>query len=146
MNPVQIAILALAILGIADSAHLFYEHLGHDVICIGSGCSIVDESIYSEVFGIPTSVMGLVGYVIIFALSWAGFRLGTPAREWVHAAIYGFALVGVLYSGYLTYLELFVIHAICTWRVVSAVIITTIFVLAVIGLRRGLRLSPQATP
>ena len=81
MNPVQIAILALAILGIADSAHLFYEHLSHDVICIGGGCSIVDESIYSEVFGIPTSVMGLVGYVIIFALSWAGFRLGTPARE-----------------------------------------------------------------
>jgi len=134
ISSIQIAILALTLLGIADSAYLLYEHLGHDVICIGSGCSIVDDSIYSEMFGIPMSVMGLVSYLIIFALSWAGFRLRNLAREWVHAAIYGFALVGLLYSGYLTYLELFVIRAICTWCVVSAAIITAVFILAVVRL------------
>lgn len=134
ISSIQIAILALTLLGIADSAYLLYEHLGHDVICIGSGCSIVDASIYSEVFGIPMSVMGLVAYVVIFALSWAGLRLRNPAREWVYSAIYGFALIGVLYSGYLTYLELFVIRAICTWCVVSAAIITAVFILAVVRL------------
>lgn len=148
MNSIRVAILGLALLGIADSAYLFYEHLGHEVICIGSGCSIVDDSIYSEVFGVPTSVMGLVGYTItiIFALSWAGLRLRNPAREWAHAAVYGLALVGLLYSGYLAYLELFVIRAICTWCVVSAVLIAAISILAVIGLRRGPLPSPRAAP
>jgi len=44
--------------------------------------------------------------------------------------------VGVLFTGYLTYLELFVIHAICRWCVGSAVIITAIWVVAVMAMRR----------
>jgi len=61
---IKIAILALTLLGIADSVYLFYEHLGHAVVCVGGGCSIVDASIYSEVSRVPTSVIGLVGYAI----------------------------------------------------------------------------------
>lgn len=132
----QVAIIVLAIFGLADSAYLLYEHLGHEIICIGSGCSIVNQSVYSEVFGVPMSVMGLVGYLFILGAALAGLRLRGRAREWAKAAVYGFALIGLLYSAYLTYLELFVIRAICTWCVVSAVIVAAIFVLAVIELWR----------
>ncbi|MGQ9478370.1 MAG: vitamin K epoxide reductase family protein [Candidatus Bipolaricaulia bacterium] len=134
----QVAIIVLAILGLADSAYLLYEHLGHEIVCIGSGCSIVDQSVYAEVFGIPMSVMGLVGYLFILGAAVAGLHLRgrARAREWAKAAVYGFALIGLLYSGYLTYLELFVIRAICTWCVVSAVIVAAILVLAVIELWR----------
>jgi len=49
----------------------------------------------------------------------------------------GLASAGFLFTLYLTYLELFVIHAICRWCVGSAVIMTVIWVLAVSGLRRN---------
>mgnify|MGYP001612479666 FL=1 len=49
---------------------------------------------------------------------------------------------GVVFSAWLTYLELFVIHAICRWCVVSAVIAVAVFVLAYLD-RRG---TPNAVP
>ncbi len=130
----QVAIIVLAIFGLADSAYLLYEHLGHEIVCIGRGCSIVDQSVYSEVFGVPMSVMGLVGYAFILGSALAALRLRGRAREWAKTTVYGFALIGLLYSGYLTYLELFVIRAICTWCVVSAVIVAAIFALAAVEL------------
>ena len=50
--------------------------------------------------------------------------------SYIPFAIFGISLVGVLYSTYLTYLELFVIYAICRWCVSSALIITAIFVVS----------------
>jgi uncharacterized membrane protein len=44
--------------------------------------------------------------------------------------------IGVLFTVYLTYLELFVIHAICRWCVASGVIIVAIFILSLLDLRR----------
>ena len=49
-------------------------------------------------------------------------------------AIFGFSLIGVLYSGYLTYLELAVIHAICQYCVISAVVMVLIFIISIIKL------------
>ena len=45
-------------------------------------------------------------------------------------------MIGVLYSAYLTYLELFVIRAICQWCVASAVVVAAYLVLALLRLRR----------
>jgi uncharacterized membrane protein len=42
----------------------------------------------------------------------------------------------VLFAAYLTWLELFVIHAICRWCVGSAVIIVLVLLLAVLDHRR----------
>lgn len=50
-------------------------------------------------------------------------------------AILGVAGWSVLFSGWLTYLELFVIHAICMWCVTSAVLIALIFVAALADVR-----------
>ena len=52
-------------------------------------------------------------------------------------AIFGVSLVGVLYSAYLTYLELFVIYAICRWCVASAVIMAVFFILSILNLNYG---------
>jgi len=48
----------------------------------------------------------------------------------------GLATLGFLFTLYLTYVELFLVHAICRWCVGSAVIITVIWVVAVFGLKR----------
>jgi uncharacterized membrane protein len=107
---------ALAIVGLLISAYLSWVHyMGVVPACLGGsgGCESVQSSSYATIFGVPVAVIGLVGYsALLFSASLRG-----------EVGIYlGFlvALVGVLFSAYLTYLELFVIHAICEWCVASA--------------------------
>ena len=58
-------------------------------------------------------------------------------RDYAPLGIFGLALTGTLYSAYLTYVELFVIHAVCPYCVASAVLITGLLIMAVVRLVRG---------
>lgn len=123
----------LAVAGLLVSAYLTWSHLrGAAPLCVGggSGCETVQASRYSEVLGIPVAALGLLGYA---ALLYASVNKGE------RAALTGLfvALVGTLYSGYLTWLELFVIRAICQWCVVSAGTITAALVLSIFRVRQG---------
>lgn len=137
LTSLNLAIIALTLLGIGTASYLAYEHYGSPIICIGEGCSIVDQSIYSELFGIPMSVLGLAAYLAILGLALWEIWAKNPLRYFLRLGLYGLSLVGMLYSAYLTYLELFKIHAICTWCVASAVTITVIFILSALNLRRA---------
>jgi uncharacterized membrane protein len=103
-------------------------------MCLGNGgCSTVNASPYSEVYGIPVAVIGLIGYSAILAAlvleNYSSFfRENGPMLE------FGMGLVGVVYSAYLTYLELNVIHALCPFCVASAIVITLCFAFALIRL------------
>jgi uncharacterized membrane protein len=134
-----IAVLALVGLGVAG--YLTYVHYaGIHVLCAASGgCETVQTSSYAKLAGIPVPVLGLVGYVgILVSL----FVPGDTGR----LATAGLALVGFGFSVYLTYLEVFVIKAICQWCVGSAVLMTGIAVLAVIRLLRAPVVPAQAGP
>ena len=126
------AVFALAGLGVAT--YLTWAHYADaSVICVsGGGCETVQESTYSEIAGIPVAALGVAAYATILALiAW-----DTPAARLAAAAI---ALVGLLFSGYLLVLQLFVIDAICVWCVANDVVIAP--ALAVLtGLR--LRTTP----
>ena len=125
-------IAVLAVLGLGIAGYLTYVHYaGIHVLCAASGgCETVQTSSYAKLAGIPVPVLGLIGYVgILVALLVAG----DPGR----LATAGIALVGFGFSLYLTYLELFVIKAICQWCVGSAVIMTVIAVLSVVRLLRA---------
>ncbi len=128
------AIAGLALLGLGVSAYLAYEHYGSPIICIGQGCAIVDQSVYSEIFGVPMSVLGLLIYVLILGLALGSLKAENPLSSWLHLGVFGLALTGVIFSAYLTYLEFAVIRAFCTWCMVSAVTITVIFILAAVKL------------
>jgi uncharacterized membrane protein len=94
--------------------------------CAGGshGCERVQSSSYASVGGIPVALLGLVGYVgIAVALVAPGERARLAAAA---LAVSGFG-----FSAYLTYLELFVIDAICQWCVASAVLLTLLCVLTV---------------
>jgi len=82
-----------------------------------------------------------MAYVALFALTLLRTRIPDPWDDYVPLAIFGISLIGVLYSAYLTYLELFVIHAICRWCVSSAIIITAIFLLSLPDLETEVDLS-----
>lgn len=130
----------LAFAGIGVSSYLTWTHLaGKSVACGQSNeCDIVQQSIYSEVAGIPIALLGLLAYIVLFALTLLKGRLSESLDVYIPLAIFGISLVGVLYSAYLTYLELFVIYAICRWCVTSAVIITAIFLLSLPDLRSSI--------
>jgi uncharacterized membrane protein len=110
------AILAVAGIGVATYIAIA-ESGGGAAKCVvgGGGCETVAESKYSELAGINVAVIGIVGYAFLLI---AALLPGDPGR------FGGFltALIGFGFSIYLTYLELFVIDAICQWCVVSAVL------------------------
>ena len=127
--------LVLAILGAVDSIYLFiYKLTGNPHMCLGNGgCHDVNFSPYSEINGIPVSVFGLCAYLVILCILILEAR-SKFAKENGPLAIFGISLAGVAFTAYLTYLEIYVIHAICPFCVASAVVITFIFILAIIRL------------
>lgn len=138
------AIAVLALLGVLASGYLLLYKLGivGTLVCGGSGaCERVQNSSYAQFLGIPVAVYGVGGFatLLLVALAGLGERWGTDSRpSWLLA---GFSGIGVLFAMYLTYLEVAVIHDICKWCVAIAVLITSIFVVAVLG-ARSLRTAP----
>jgi uncharacterized membrane protein len=112
------ALLAVAGIGVATYITIA-ESGGGAPKCLagGHGCQTVAESSYSHLAGINVAVLGIVGYALLLV---AALLPGDAGR------FGGFltALIGFGFSAYLTYLELFVIDAICQWCVASAVLMT----------------------
>ena len=128
----KIAIGVLCLIGIGIGTYLTYVHYaGIKVVCLSSGgCETVQSSVYSKLDGVPVAVLGLAGYIgILFTL----FIRGDLGR----AAGFGLALVGFLFSMYLTYRELFTIHAICQWCVASATLMTLLTLLTLVRFLRA---------
>jgi uncharacterized membrane protein len=122
----RVVAIAISVLGIAIAGYLTYVHYaGLHPLCLSSGgCERVQSSHYAKVAGVPVAVIGLAGYAAIL-----GSLLVRGEAGLAGTAL--FALVGFGFSAYLTYLELFKIHAICQWCVASAVLMTGIAALAV---------------
>ena len=123
----RIAIGVMCLIGIGIAGYLTYVHYaGLKVLCLSSGgCETVQASRYAKLGGIPVATLGLVGYILI---------LGSLALrgETGRAVGFGLALFGFCFSMYLTYRELFTIHAICQWCVSSAVVMTIVVVLTLL--------------
>ena len=139
----RIAIGVLCLIGIGVAGYLTYTHYaGIHVLCLSSGgCETVQSSVYSKLAGMPVAVLGLAGYI--------GILLSLAIRnDFGRMAGFGTALIGFLFSMYLTYRELFTIKAICQWCVSSAVLMTVLTILTAIRVLRvesGEPLPPAKT-
>lgn len=131
------AVAALSVVGLSISVYLTSIYLSGGVaLCLGSGgCSTVQASPFAWILGIPIPTLGAAAYVLVILLSLLALR-DSERQEAVLLALFGFALVGLLFSAYLTILELFVIHAICLWCVASAVVMVAVFALTAMAWRR----------
>jgi len=119
------AIAFVAALGIGVATYItIVESGGGSPVCVagGGGCQTVAESSYSHIAGINVAIFGIVGYVGIFLTA---FIVSDLARF----AGFAMALGGFGFSVYLTYLEIWVIDAICQWCVGSAILMTILFLL-----------------
>jgi len=143
-----IPLLALAGLGVAG--YLAYvETTATPAICGPVGdCNAVQSSPYARLFGVlPIGVLGAAGYVAILgAWLWGRFGNGRLA-ELAPSALFGLTLSGVAFSLYLTFLEPFVIGAVCAWCLTSAVIMTALLFLTTDpALQRPVALMGQGQP
>lgn len=127
-RPLSIALLALA--GLAVSGYLLTVHWGWwTAVCLGVGdCELVNTSRFSELFGIPVALLGMGAYAAILGLSLAVWR--EVYAEIARRLLLLLAAIGVAFSAYLTYIELFVLREICPWCVLSAILITLIAILS----------------
>jgi protein-disulfide isomerase/uncharacterized membrane protein/rhodanese-related sulfurtransferase len=127
-------LFALNLLGLFDSAYLLwvYTSPSSPMLCLGggNGCDTVRASSYANLFGVPLPAFGILMYgilaLLVFAESMASTRLAEVARY----AVAAMAGAGFLFSLYLTAIEAFVLHAWCTWCIISAGCVTLIFALA----------------
>jgi uncharacterized membrane protein len=139
-------ISALALGGIFIAVYLTLYKLGviGQLSCSVGSCETVNTSKWAVFLGFPVAAWGVSFYLVVFVVALAGtlprFEYA-PTISWLLAV---WSAVGLAFSGWLTYLELAVIQAICIWCVVSAVLVTVIFVLSIADLREKLSYVPDS--
>jgi uncharacterized membrane protein len=123
----------LLLVGMAVAAYMTYvETQGATAVCGPVGdCNTVQQSRYARLFGvIPVGFVGLCGYLLMLG-AWVVSKVGKKsAADAATAGFLLFAVVGTVFSAYLTFLEPFVIGAVCAWCLSSAVLITALMLLS----------------
>ena len=122
----------VALVGLFVALYLWMYKAGFiGALACGAGqCETVQLSRWATLMSLPVAAWGVAFYAVVFLTA---FML--VQERWAGSRSLALALLvltgwGVLFSAWLTYLELFVIHAICRWCVVSAVIAVMLFALA----------------
>jgi len=121
--PLAIGLLALAGMGVASVlTWLYYQPTSPFCTGVG-GCHVVATSPYAHLGPVPVALMGVLGYgaMALLALS---------RQPWAMAALLALSLGALIYSCYLTYLEVAVIHALCPWCLASQGLVATLAALS----------------
>lgn len=132
-----IAVLSLA--GAFLATYLTLYKLGYlESLACGTGsCEVVQASRWSKLFGLPVAMWGVGFYLAMFGLSLAGSFGELADSRAVGRALSALSGFGVLFSGWLTYVEVARLHAICRYCVTSAGIVLVLFVLSVIDAKNA---------
>ena len=129
------ALVALA--GMFVALYLTLYKLGYigTLVCAVGSCETVQTSKWATFLRVPVGAWGVGYYIAVFVLAIAGLSAALSESRGVSRVLVGLTGFGVVFSLWLTYLELFVIHAICQWCVISALLATALFVISVLDLR-----------
>ena len=131
--------VALGALGIMVSGYLTVKRLsGGSLACTRwAQCDVVNSSPYATIGGVPVAFIGLAGYLVLFGLAAVAVQAQEVRRRQALWASFILSVGGLLFSIYLTYLELYVIQALCSWCVASAIIILLLALVGGLNLRRA---------
>lgn len=131
------SLVLLAVVGICIALYLTLYKVGVIGVlsCSIGSCETVNTSKWSMLFGIPIAAWGLAAYVALLLLAMAGSSESREESVPIARMLVGLAGWSVLFSAWLTYLELFVIHAICIWCVTSALLWVVILAVSLTDLR-----------
>jgi uncharacterized membrane protein len=132
--------LVLTLIGLAISGYIVIAELTNtQTACPQTStfnCDLVQHSLYSKVGPIPVAYLGLGGYIFILLVLLLEGSVPFLAERG-KLIVFAVTLFGVLFSGYLTAIEAFVLHAWCLWCVGSAITMTLLFVVSLVRLWRG---------
>jgi len=136
------AVAVLALGGLLVSTYLLLYKLGviGSMVCgAGNECERVQASQYATFLGFPVAGYGVGGYLVLLGLALWGLQEAQASRPAITRWLAGLSALGVVFSLYLLYLELFVIHAICRWCSVSGLLILAICAVSIGGLASASR-------
>ncbi len=136
---VRYLLLGCCLLGAILSAISLHNHYSTSAteycdLSATFNCDLVNRSSYARLFGVPVALIGLLGYVLLFFLSWVQGRLLAALR-------FGASLIGMGFALYLAYVEAYILAVWCLLCLGSLAAIATITLLSGIGLRRTCSLS-----
>jgi uncharacterized membrane protein len=134
----RMTIAVISLIGTFLATYLTLYKLGYlETLACGTGsCEVVQASRWSKLFGLPVAMWGAGFYLAMFAVAVAGSLGQLAESKRVGVALAVMSGCGVLFSGWLTYIEIWRLHAICRYCVASAGLVTAIFVLGIVDLKR----------
>ena len=129
---VTVGWLVFSLIGFLDSTYLTIQHYRGALVGCGilSNCEEVTTSEYAVIAGIPLALLGALYYLTIFLLTIAYFD---TKHSLILTVIPLLTILGFIASLILVYLQVFVIHALCLYCLMSALISTGLFILAMIS-------------
>jgi protein-disulfide isomerase len=128
-------LIVLGFVGLFVAGFLSLSHLLDISLPCGitKGCDIVTTHPSSFLFGnkesgFPVAYLGFIGYLFLTIIAIVRSSIGLEKSRSLIVVGFLASAVGALYSGYLTYTSLYVIHEVCRWCLGSAItmIVTTI--------------------
>jgi uncharacterized membrane protein len=127
----------LALIGVFVSTYLTLYKLGYigTLNCAIGSCETVNTSRWATFFGMPVAAWGLGFYLVALTVTFMSVQERYADSRKMAVALAVLTGWGTVFSGWLTYLELFVIHAICIWCVTSACIVLLMFLVSLADLR-----------
>lgn len=139
---ILIIILVVSLAGIIDSSYALYQHYSPEELsrCDFSetiSCTAVNRSEYSALFGVPVAGIGAAGYILFASLAGAGL-MRWLTKGLIFQLLVPIALIALGVSLWLTYVEIFILKAVCPLCVVSLALVTSIFVLSGVGFWKNL--------
>jgi uncharacterized membrane protein len=131
------AIALLALLGVFLGAYLTLYKFGiiGTLACGVSSCEAVQMSRWSTFLGLPVATWGLGFYALLFVLALLGLSERYLESRGLSVLLLVLTGWGVVFTGYLNYIEGFVLHAWCQWCIFSAILVVLLFGLALTDYR-----------
>jgi uncharacterized membrane protein len=128
----------LAAAGVLVSGYLSVKRFTNGSLACSrwAECDVVNNSVYAKFYGVPVAFIGLAGYLVMMCLAMAALQAEGATQRRLLGVGFLLALGGFGFSVYLTYLELYVIEAICMWCVISAILATLLAIVGGFNLRR----------
>jgi uncharacterized membrane protein len=125
---------ALAVIGIGLASFLLWERYFRPTFqpCnINStvNCNAIINGEVSNTLGIPTPLIGLIGYVVIL---FAAFKKNAKL-------ILGMAIFGLVFCLYIAYRELFQLNVVCPVCILCQLDMITVFILGILLNRKVLK-------
>jgi len=131
--------MVLTLIGLIDSIYLYFIKItSTPIACFqgSTGCEVVNSSRYASIYGIPNGLIGLIGYTAILVLIIIS-KVNPSLLSKIRYLLFGFSLIGFLFSIYLIFVSIFILKAECPFCILSAIVMTSIFIISIFELKES---------